>query len=224
MFGDKALHEVEHADLVAFLAESRDEGVRLDYKEEWTPKIVVNACAFANTYGGYILYGVKEVAQKNRPNQPDPLNVPGVSFSKGDPAASLRSRILDNTRPPVPLEIRAATVGLEQMAVEPFVMSKGGCEPLITAAFRSAGLRPDTRYEAREVGTVLAMVEEGLGVTLVPELALPAGGARRVRTVPLEPPIERRLALGIRSLRTASPATKAFLDLAVAHQAASAAV
>lgn len=106
MFGNKALHEVKHPDLIAFLMESRDEGVRLDYKEQWTDKIVVNACAFANTYGGYILYGVKEITQKNRPNQPDPHDVPGVVFSKGDPTASLRSKILDNTRPPVPLEIK----------------------------------------------------------------------------------------------------------------------
>lgn len=107
MFGGKQLHEIGYEELAIFLEESREEGVRLDYKEQWTSKIVSNACAFANTYGGYILYGVKEVTQKNRPNQPDPQDVPGVDFSKGDPAASLRSKILDNTRPPVPFEVKA---------------------------------------------------------------------------------------------------------------------
>ena len=65
MFGDKALHEVGYEDLLSFLAEGREEGVRLDYKREWTPKVVGNACAFANTYSVYILYGVEEVDQKN---------------------------------------------------------------------------------------------------------------------------------------------------------------
>lgn len=70
MFGDKRLHQVEHADLMAFLSERREEGVRLDYKENWTPKIVATACAFANTYGGYLLLGVKEVEQDNNRTSP----------------------------------------------------------------------------------------------------------------------------------------------------------
>ena len=107
MFGDKQLHQVGHAELMAFLAERREEGVRLDYKERWTNKIISTACAFANTYGGYLIYGVKEVEQDNRPNQPDPDDVPGVDFSRGDPAASLRSRILDNTRQPFRFEVHA---------------------------------------------------------------------------------------------------------------------
>lgn len=107
MFGDRQLHQVGYAELMVFLAERREEGVRLDYKENWTPKIVAAACAFANTYGGYLLYGVKEVDQGNRPDQPDPDDVPGVDFSSGDPKASLRSRILDNTRPPFQFEVHA---------------------------------------------------------------------------------------------------------------------
>lgn len=107
MFGGKQLHEIGYDELATFLEEKREEGVRLDYKERWTDRIIETACAFANTYGGYLLYGIKEVQQRNRPNQPDPDDIPGVDFSKGDPAASLRSRILDNTRPPVELEIRS---------------------------------------------------------------------------------------------------------------------
>ena len=107
MFDGKQLHEIGHEELATFLDERREEGVRLDYKERWTDRIVETACAFANTYGGYLLYGIKEVQQSNRPNQPDPGDVPGVDFSKGDPAASFRSKVLDNTRPPVDLTIRS---------------------------------------------------------------------------------------------------------------------
>lgn len=107
MFGDKQLHQVGYAELITFIEERREEGVRLDYKEQWTDKSVSTACAFANTYGGYLIYGVKEVKQANRPNQPHPDDVPGVDFSHGDPAASLRSKILDNTRPPFRFEVHA---------------------------------------------------------------------------------------------------------------------
>lgn len=64
--------------------------------------------------------------------------------------------------------------------------------------------------------TILAMVGEGLGVTVVPELALPrrSEGLEDLRTVPLDPPVRRRLALAMRSLDTASPAATAFVGLA----------
>lgn len=152
MFGDKALHGVTHADLMAFLSESREEGVRLDYKMEWTPNIVGTACAFANTYGGYILYGIKELELKNRPNQPDPSDVPGVDFSKGDPAASLRSRILDNTRPPVPIEIKAVPLpGSENRSVLIVYIEESPDAPhevLINSATRIPVRRADTTVAA----------------------------------------------------------------------------
>ena len=107
-------------------------------------------------------------------------------------------------------------VEVERLAAEPFVMSKGGCGPLILAAFRSAGRAPDVRFEVRETGTILAMVGEGLGVSVVPELALPEASRdlRRVRALPLDPPVRRRLALAVRSLESASPAAAAFVEQA----------
>lgn len=110
----------------------------------------------------------------------------------------------------------AETVSIERLAAEPFVMSKGGCEPLISSAFRSVGCRPSIRFEVRDMGAILAMVGEGLGVTIVPELALPhhPEGLADLRTVPLDPPVRRRLALATRSLEGASTATTAFVRLA----------
>lgn len=109
----------------------------------------------------------------------------------------------------------AETIGIERLAEEPFVMSKGGCEPLIFSAFRSAGCEPNTRFEVRDMGAILAMVVEDLGVTVVPELALPrrSEGLEDLCTVPLDPPVRRRLALATRSLDTASPAATAFVGL-----------
>ena len=107
------------------------------------------------------------------------------------------------------------TVSIQQLSEEPFVMSKGGCEPLIFSAFRLAGCEPNTRFEVRDMGAILAMVGEGLGVTVVPELALPrrSEGLEDLCTVPLDPPVRRRLALATRSLDTASPAATAFVGL-----------
>lgn len=63
------------------------------------------------------------------------------------------------------------TVRLEQIAAEPFLMSKGGCEPLIRMLFKTAGVKPQITLEVREMMTLLSLVKEGLGVTIVPQLA-----------------------------------------------------
>lgn len=152
MFGDKQLHEVGSEELTAFLEERREEGVLLDYKQSWTHRIIETACAFANTYGGYLFYGVKEVAQPNRPNQPNPEDVPGIDFSKGDPVASLRSRILDNTRPSVEPEIRAVPLkgskdrGILVIRIEESVDAPH--EILATGATRIPVRRADTTVAA----------------------------------------------------------------------------
>jgi hypothetical protein len=152
MFGDKQLHEVGYDELKAFLAEGREEGVRLDYKSSWTNRIIETACAFANTYGGHLVYGIKEVSRPNRPNQPDPENIPGIDFSKGDPAASLRSRILDNIRPPVVPEIRSVPLeGSEEIGVLIVVVEESVDAPhevLIPGATRIPVRRADTTVPA----------------------------------------------------------------------------
>lgn len=108
-----------------------------------------------------------------------------------------------------PLGGRSA-VGLREIAEDPFVMSKSSCEPLINETFRSAGLQPDVRHETTDLGTRLAMVRAGLGLTMVPELALPKDLAG-VAAVRLDLPARREISLATRSSDTVSLAAKAFV-------------
>jgi DNA-binding transcriptional LysR family regulator len=102
---------------------------------------------------------------------------------------------------------------LEQLAAEPFVLSRGGCERLILDTFRAAGHAPQVAFEVHEVSTIVAMVAEGLGVGLVPELSA-VGAPSRVALRPLSPRVERRLGLAVPSLADAPPAVRALLDVA----------
>ncbi len=99
---------------------------------------------------------------------------------------------------------------IERLAAEPFILSKAGCEPLIRGLFESARLPLHPRAEALDMGTILAMVREGLGVTILPALSLPPAYPG-VQAVLLSPPTERRLALGTRSLGSLPPAAAAFV-------------
>jgi DNA-binding transcriptional LysR family regulator len=100
-------------------------------------------------------------------------------------------------------------IRLRDVAADPFIMSKGGCEPLIRDLYRRAGLEPRVQHEVRDMSTILGMVQEGLGITVVPALALPARTAR-LRALPLEPRARRRLGLCVRSLAACPPAVGTF--------------
>lgn len=115
-----------------------------------------------------------------------------VVVPKGDPLAAAR-------------QLRAT-----DLASAPFILSKGGCEPLIRAIFRMEGVAPRVRFEIRDTPTVLAMVEAGLGIAIVPSLALPSA-LSGVATIALDPPAERQLALAVRLGETTPPVVRAFI-------------
>ncbi|MFI7423031.1 LysR family transcriptional regulator [Nonomuraea sp. NPDC049684] len=105
-----------------------------------------------------------------------------------------------------------------ELARHPFIMSTGGCEPLITAIARAAGASLRCHYRVRDTNSILAMVAEGLGLSIVPELALPAH-LSGVHAIPLEPAAERTVLLVLPA--DPLPAAVAFAELATAHRAAS---
>ena len=64
-------------------------------------------------------------------------------------------------------------VSIGSLADYPFIMSTGGCEPLIEETFGRSQNRPPIKFAVRDMDTILNMVGEGLGITIVPELSLP---------------------------------------------------
>lgn len=99
---------------------------------------------------------------------------------------------------------------LEQLACESFLMPMAGCHLLIGAEFAKAGLTPNVSYEIADNTTILAMVESGVGVTVVPSLTLPTQ-LPDVAVIQITPPLSRQIGLAVRSLREAPPAVQAFL-------------
>jgi DNA-binding transcriptional LysR family regulator len=102
----------------------------------------------------------------------------------------------------------------------PFIMSTGGCEPLIRGATSEVTL--DVRHHIRESDTILAMVGRGMGISMKPRLSLPDAPPPGVAFVPLDPPRLRQVALAVRRRDDASHATLAVLKVAAAHAPGSA--
>ncbi|GED25879.1 LysR family transcriptional regulator [Brevibacillus agri] len=107
----------------------------------------------------------------------------------------------------------AKELALSQLAAEPFIMPMAGCEALIGSAFAAANLTPNVAYEVADNATILAMVEADVGVTVVPALTLPEP-LSSIAARELSPPLKREIGVAVRSLRDASPAVHAFIQLA----------
>lgn len=107
--------------------------------------------------------------------------------------------------------VKQRQIGIHKLSHEPFIMPKAGCEPLILAMFRKAKITPKTQFEVIDLRTIFAMVKEGMGVTIAPEMALP-DDCSGLHTMSLEPKQIRCLAFAVSSLETVTPAVVSFLD------------
>jgi DNA-binding transcriptional LysR family regulator len=111
-----------------------------------------------------------------------------------------------------------------QMAVTPrelreegLIMEKTQCalQLMKTAGFEPGRIRPQIRYQASDSATILAMVREGLGITLVPRMMLPKK-LEGVVALPLDPPHQLQIGLAVRSQEMASPGATLFVQTALA--------
>jgi DNA-binding transcriptional LysR family regulator len=107
----------------------------------------------------------------------------------------------------------APAVPVRQLIGEPLLMPVGGVEPVIRAAMRVAGCEPTVPHRLRDLNSLLAMVAEGLGVTVLPTSALSAlpPGVTPVRLVPR---VSRHVGLATRPGARASVAVTALIDIA----------
>ena len=109
------------------------------------------------------------------------------------------------------------SVTLQELVDQPFIMPEQGCSALVEPLFAQAGLAPKVRYRMSQMITVLGMVDAGDGITVMPELALPAAMNEthpRIAVRPLRPMARRRVGLVLRNLAQASPAVQAFAEIA----------
>lgn len=112
------------------------------------------------------------------------------------------------------------SVALKELAAEPYLLLEEGCysEPL--EAFRKEGITPDIRLTMHDDYSILSMVEQGLGYSLLAELVLQKT-AYDVTVRPLEEPVLRTMALVMKDKRALSVAAKTFMRFILEENSAS---
>lgn len=110
------------------------------------------------------------------------------------------------------------SLSADDLIEEGFIMAKNECTArfLEMAGVHRDGQTPTIRYQATDSGTILAMVREGLGVTLLPRTVLPKKLDGMV-ALPLDPPQQLQIGLALPLGDTATPAAKLFVETALAY-------
>ncbi|CAN7387593.1 LysR family transcriptional regulator [Bosea sp. LjRoot90] len=109
-----------------------------------------------------------------------------------------------------PLTSRS-TVSLKALDGQRMLLSGGGCETLIQELLAAAASHPEIVCLVRDNATLLGMVREGLGLTIMPELAV--DDADGIATLCLEPALRRTLHAVTLPTEALAPAALALLRL-----------
>ena len=107
------------------------------------------------------------------------------------------------------------SVAVSDLRDECWIVRPTGCD--LPEIFEDNGgkYRPHIRYQASEGATILAMVREALGITMLPRKVLP-DKLEGITGIPLDPPRSLQIGLAVRSVASASPAALLFVQTAVA--------
>ncbi|MBQ2926019.1 MAG: LysR family transcriptional regulator [Ruminiclostridium sp.] len=102
-------------------------------------------------------------------------------------------------------------IPLAALCQDPFILLEKGVNREVSELFRRYGLTPQVRYTLWEDYAVMAMVESGMGISLLHRLILKRTPYHFVAR-PLAEPAYRDIALALRSRQGASLAVQRFLD------------
>ena len=99
---------------------------------------------------------------------------------------------------------------------EPFISLLKSSDHDARRALAAAGVEPNVRFYTKDDYAILAMVEQGLGMSIMPELLL-KGRHDRLLTLPLIPEAKRTIGIAIAAGDRAGPATRRFADYVVRY-------
>ena len=103
---------------------------------------------------------------------------------------------------------------LEQLRQAPYILRPDSLDSETRALFRKVPCAPRITYSAKDDYAVMAMVEQGLGVSVMNKL-ITEKRICDVAMIPIDPPASITLGAALHSRADASPAVKMFLKYAV---------
>lgn len=104
-----------------------------------------------------------------------------------------------------------SSVRLEEIADEPFILLEEGSYNEALLAFERAKVKPNIKYAIHDDFTIMKMVQNGMGISILSRLIL-RDAKYRIIPVSLDPPVYRTLAIGYKDKSSLPIAAKLFLS------------
>ncbi|MCU4989021.1 LysR substrate-binding domain-containing protein [Bacillus cereus] len=106
---------------------------------------------------------------------------------------------------------KQSTIRYAQLEKVPFIMPASSCGYDVRRVLEAARVHLNIQFETGDDHVIVAMVENGLGISVMSELAL-QGQSENVTIVELEDRPTRSLGLSLTSIKHALPAAKRFIE------------
>lgn len=115
----------------------------------------------------------------------------------------------------LPADVGDGPVPIATLGTVPLIGEQdNACQQRIDASLRTSGIDPDYVFRTNDNAAVLAMVRAGMGMAVMPRLAVDPDD-RRIAVRELDPPIApRHITIGWRRDRTLSPVARRVVELA----------
>ena len=111
---------------------------------------------------------------------------------------------------------RGKTVPLELLSREPFILLEVGEYNELLQYFEQHNASPEIEYRVFDDYTIMAMIEKGMGVGVLPELILRRRGYD-IAVRPMEPPFYRNIGIVYRERGALPVASRYFVDYLAEH-------
>ena len=122
----------------------------------------------------------------------------------------LKDRYVAIFSPDYPLDEDMESFPVKKFTDLPFIYPDPLYNENILNILKKEKAKPNLFFSSQDDNTIMSMVEQNLGVSLIPELVI---GHRKksLKYLPLDPPYHRQLCIMMRSFEVLSPAAKAFI-------------
>lgn len=102
-------------------------------------------------------------------------------------------------------------ISFDQIKEEPFIMPKWGFDNDVTRTLKEHKVNPRVKYEVEGDQAIIAMVQNGLGISILPEMVL-FRVPKTVRVIKLAGHHYRTIGIAVHSLKNMSPAAQKFRE------------
>ncbi|WP_336844821.1 LysR family transcriptional regulator [Providencia rettgeri] len=106
-----------------------------------------------------------------------------------------------------------SSISLKQLCDYPFNLTQAGSGKIDLDLFHAQKLTPKIQFKTKQLLSTFTLVARGEAISIVAQLAIPTH-LQDIVIKPLNPPVKRSIAFAVNNENQASPATKAFLQIA----------